>query len=42
MPRRSSATTALDYGQALKDYYANGAPSDWKNRHVSAYATAHP
>ena len=32
----------LDYGQALQDYYANGAPFDWKNRHVSAYATAHP
>jgi len=32
----------LDYGQALQDYYANGAPPDWKNRHVSAYATAHP
>ncbi len=31
-----------DYGQALQDYYANGAPFDWKNRHVSAYATAHP
>ena len=32
----------LDYGKALQDYYANGAPFDWKNRHVSAYATAHP
>jgi len=32
----------LDYGQALQAYYANGAPFDWKNRHVSAYATAHP
>ncbi len=32
----------LDYGQALQDYYANGAPPDWKNRFVSAYATAHP
>jgi hypothetical protein len=32
----------VDYGQALRDYYANGAPADWKNRHVSAYATAHP
>ena len=32
----------LDYGQALQDYYANGAPFDWKNRHVSAYASAHP
>jgi hypothetical protein len=32
----------IDYGQALQDYYAKGAPFDWKNRHVSAYATAHP
>jgi hypothetical protein len=32
----------LDYGQALQDYYASGAPFDWKDRHVSAYATAHP
>src|SRR6201999_3492059 len=32
----------LDYGQALQDYYANGAPPDWMNRHVSAYASAHP
>jgi hypothetical protein len=32
----------LDYGQALQDYYAHGAPADWGNRHVSAYATAHP
>jgi len=32
----------IDYGQALQDYYANGAPFDWKNRHVSAYAAAHP
>jgi len=31
-----------DYGQALEDYYANGAPADWRDRHVSAYATAHP
>jgi hypothetical protein len=32
----------LDYAQALRDHYANGAPADWKDRHVSAYATAHP
>jgi hypothetical protein len=32
----------LDYGQALQDYYTHGAPPDWPNRHVSAYATAHP
>ncbi len=31
-----------DYGQALQAYYAQGAPPDWADRHVSAYATAHP
>jgi hypothetical protein len=31
-----------DYGQALQAYYANGAPADWQNNFVSAYATAHP
>jgi hypothetical protein len=31
-----------DYAQALQAYYANGAPADWKNGFVSAYATAHP
>ena len=42
LPRDCSATTASTTAQALQAYYANGAPSDWKNRHVSAYATAHP
>ena len=32
----------LDYGQALQAYYDQGAPFDWRDRHVSAYATAHP
>jgi hypothetical protein len=32
----------VDYGQALKSYYANGAPSDWQQRFISAYATSHP
>ena len=32
----------LDYGEALKAYYANGAPSDWQQRFVTPYATAHP
>ena len=32
----------VDYGQALQAYYATGAPPDWQNRFVSAYATAHP
>ena len=31
-----------DYGEALKDYYANGAPADWPERFVSAYASSHP
>jgi hypothetical protein len=31
-----------DYSTALKNYYANGAPKDWQDHHVSAYATAHP
>ena len=31
-----------DYGQALRAHYAGGPPPDWQQRHVSAYATAHP
>lgn len=31
-----------DYGAALQNYYANGAPADWEDSFVSAYAAAHP
>lgn len=31
-----------DYQQALDTYYANGAPADWQENYVSAYASAHP
>ncbi|GAC1347953.1 MAG: putative zinc-binding peptidase [Acetobacteraceae bacterium] len=31
-----------DYGRALKRYYAEGAPEDWQDRFISAYATMHP
>jgi len=31
-----------DYGQALQAYYANGAPPDWANNFISAYASSHP
>jgi len=31
-----------DYGQALQNYYANGAPADWQQNFVSAYASSHP
>jgi hypothetical protein len=31
-----------DYGQSLQTYYDQGAPDDWRERYISAYATAHP
>jgi hypothetical protein len=32
-----------DYGQALDAHYASGgAPANWQDQHVSAYATSHP
>lgn len=31
-----------DYGEALKNHYANGAPADWQNNFISAYAASHP
>jgi hypothetical protein len=30
------------YGAALQTYYANGAPANWEDSFVSAYAAAHP
>jgi hypothetical protein len=32
----------LDYGEALRRHYADGAPANWAEHHVSAYATTHP
>jgi hypothetical protein len=31
-----------DYQEALQAHYQNGAPADWQEHHVSAYATSHP
>jgi hypothetical protein len=31
-----------DYAAALQRHYAEGAPADWRDRFVSAYASAHP
>ncbi len=31
-----------NYVQALHTHYAGGAPADWEESYVSAYATAHP
>jgi hypothetical protein len=33
---------SVDYGQALQRHYAEGAPPDWQQTYVSAYATTHP
>jgi hypothetical protein len=30
------------YGDALKRYYASGAPQNWQDNYISAYGTAHP
>jgi len=32
----------VDYGDALQAHYQNGAPADWQEHYVSAYATTHP
>lgn len=31
-----------DYSVSLKQYYDNGAPADWQDRFISAYASSHP
>jgi len=33
---------AQDYGEALKRHHDGGAPADWQENFVSAYATMHP
>lgn len=32
----------LDYGQALEQYYRQGAPAGWQQHFISSYATMHP
>lgn len=32
----------VDYAEALKLHYEQGAPADWNNRYISAYASTHP
>ena len=32
----------LDYQEALQRHYEQGAPLDWSERYISAYATMHP
>jgi hypothetical protein len=33
---------SVDYSEALKKYYETGAPADWQESYISAYATSHP
>ena len=41
--RKIFGDESADYAQALDTYYAGGgAPDDWQDHYVSAYATAHP
>ncbi len=32
----------IDYDTALKQFYQQGPPADWQDRHISAYASSHP
>jgi hypothetical protein len=40
--RATFGDDSQDYEAALKRHYERGAPSDWAERFVSAYATSHP
>jgi hypothetical protein len=40
--RAAFGDESVDYDQALKAYYANGAPPNWQDNFISAYATSHP
>ena len=31
-----------DYSESLEKHYENGAPADWEERFISAYASSHP
>mgnify|MGYP000217343930 CR=1 FL=1 len=33
---------SMDYGEALQRHYQQGAPPDWQQNYVSAYAATHP
>jgi hypothetical protein len=40
--RRIFGDEQQDYAQALQKHYAEGAPPNWQDNFVSAYATTHP
>ncbi|WP_236978651.1 zinc-binding metallopeptidase family protein [Membranihabitans maritimus] len=40
--RRVFGDETIDYQQSLEKYYQEGAPDDWNQNYISAYATMHP
>jgi hypothetical protein len=40
--RKIFGDASADYDQALQNHYANGAPPNWQDNFISAYATSHP
>jgi hypothetical protein len=40
--RKLFGNEEADYDEALKKYYSSGAPVNWQDNYISAYATAHP
>ncbi|HEX4411249.1 MAG TPA: putative zinc-binding peptidase [Xanthobacteraceae bacterium] len=40
--RKMFGDESVDYGEALQKHYANGAPPDWQQHFISAYASSHP
>ena len=40
--RKLFGDESADYGEALKKYYETGAPANWQENYISAYATSHP
>ena len=40
--RRIFGDERRDYDAALQHYYAQGAPADWSEHFISAYASSHP
>jgi hypothetical protein len=40
--RRIFGDERQDYASALQNYYTSGAPADWSERFISAYASSHP
>ena len=40
--RKIFGDETVDYGEAVQAYYANGAPPNWQQNFITAYATSHP